>query len=420
MAVETNKDANVSPAQSLTGVAAAVASSGSGPNGNGKAAANRRKRPSSLLAAANQLPSVENSLDDFISRANQTLTDPDQWHAAENASKAEDEQRREADQLRARAAEHQLREGEQRETSLRRQLDGLQGRLAEAEARAAVANSGGTQDGVVADLKMRLSRADERIVAAEQFANQADGRVQAISSELASAKAAASVPTHSSQFFTAGDSADADERVRMAEAKAAKAIAIAHAASAGLIVNPADIASIESGLVVPMEAPKKGTNWLAIVGALVVGGAVAFGIAMAVKKDPAPAAAAAPVGTAPTAPTKPTEPTKPIVTPIEEAKPVTAAPVETAPVATEPAPVVEQPARVKTEPTKVATPELKQVAPVAPKQHAAPAPKHAAPAAAGSGIADPFAEAPAKKAPAGKKTSEKKPAPSGGAIVDPF
>ena len=56
MAVETNKDANVSPAQSLTGVAAAVASSGSGPNGNGKAAANRRKRPSSLLAAANQLP----------------------------------------------------------------------------------------------------------------------------------------------------------------------------------------------------------------------------------------------------------------------------------------------------------------------------------------------------------------------------
>lgn len=414
MAVETNKDANVSPAQTLTGVAAAVASNGSGPNGNGKAAANRRKRPSSLLAAANQLPSVENSLDDFISRANQTLTDPDQWHAAENASKAEDEQRREADQLRARAAEHQLREGEQRETSLRRQLDGLQGRLAEAEARAAVANSGGTQDGVIADLKMRLSRADERIVVAEQFANQADGRVQAISSELASAKAsAASVPTHSSQFFAGGDAADADERVRMAEAKAAKAIAIAHAVSAGLTVNPADIAAIESGLVVPMKAPKKGTNWLAIVGALVVGGAVAFGIAMAVKKDPAPAVAAPPAADP--------APAKPIVTPIEEPKP-TAVPVETAPaaaVATKPeptVPVVEQPVPVKTEPAKVATPEPKHPAP-APKHTA---PKHTAPAAAASGIADPFGDAPAKKAPAGKKAPEKKPASGGGAIVDPF
>ncbi len=433
MAVETNKDAHVSPAQTLTGVAAAVASNSSGPNGNGKAAANRRKRPSSLLAAANQLPSVENSLDDFISRANQTLTDPDQWHAAENASKAENEQRREADQLRARAAEHQLREGEQRETSLRRQLDGLQGQLAEAEARAAVANSGGTQDGVIADLKMRLSRADERIVAAEQFANQADGRVQAISNELASAKAsAASVPTHSSQFFAGGDAADADERVRMAEAKAAKAIAIAHAASAGLTVNPADLAAIESGLIVPMEVPKKGTNWLAIVGALVVGGAVAFGIAMAVKKDPAPVAPAPAAAAA--APADPA-PTKPTVTPIEEPKPSVppSVPVETAPTADPVAakspavapvapvvPVVEQPAPIKSEPAKVATPEPKHTAP-APKQHTAPAPapKHTAPAPAASGIADPFGDAPAKKAP-GKKTPEKKPASGGGAIVDPF
>jgi hypothetical protein len=413
MAVETNKDATVSPAQTLTGVAAAVASNSTGPNGNGKAA-NRRKRPSSLLAVANQLPSVENSLDDFISRANQTLTDPDQWHAAENASKAEDEQRREADQLRARAAEQQLREGEQREVSLRRQLDGLQGQLAEAEARAAVANNGGTQDGVIADLKIRLSRADERIVAAEQSANQADGRVQQISSELASAKAAAvSAPIQSAQFF-AGDASEADERVRLAEAKAVKALAVARAASAGLTVNPADIAAIESGLVVPMEPARKGTNWLAIVGALVVGGAVAFGIAMALKHDPAPAAIAAPAAPVVAAPAKP------VVTPIEETKPAVEAakPVEAAPVQAveRPAPVqaAERPAPVQAAPVQAAP--VQHVATPASKQHTAPMTKHTAPASNG-GIADPFGDAPAKKA---AKKVEKKPAPAGGAIVDPF
>jgi outer membrane biosynthesis protein TonB len=415
MAVESNKDAkdaNVSPAQTLTGVAA-VTSNGTGANGNGKAAANRRKRPSSLLAAANQLPSVENSLDDFISRANQTLTDPDQWHAAENASKAEDEQRREADALRARAAEQQLREGEQREHSLRRQLDGLQGQLAEAEARAAVANTGGSQDGVIADLKMRLSRASERIVAAEQFANQADGRVAQMSSELASAKASvASGPIQSPQY-----DGDADERVRMAEAKAAKALAVARAASAGLTVNPADIAAIESGLIVPIEPARKGTNWLAIIGALVVGGAVMFGVAMAVKKDPAPAA----VGAAQPAPIAPARPS---VTPIEEPKPVVEAarPVETAPapvVAPAPAParaIVEQPAPVKTEPAVA-----KHVTTAVTPKHATTAPRTTAPkttasAASNGGIADPFGDAPAKKAPA-KKTDKK---PTAGAIVDPF
>lgn len=411
MAVETNKDATVSPAQTLTGVAAAAASNGAGPNGNGKAA-NRRKRPSSLLAVANQLPSVENSLDDFISRANQTLTDPDQWHAAENASKAEDEQRREADQLRARAAEQQLREGEQREVSLRRQLDGLQGQLAEAEARAAVANNGGTQDGVIADLKIRLSRADERIVAAVQSANQADGRVQQISSELASAKAAAvSAPFQSAQFFT-GDASEADERVRLAEAKAVKALAVARAASAGLTVNPADIAAIESGLVVPMEPARKGTNWLAIVGALVVGGAVAFGIAMALKHDPAPAAIAAPAAPVVAAPAKP------VVTPIEETKPAVevAKPVEAAPAPSQPAPVPPAPAQAVERPAPAQPAPSQHASTPASRPHSMPVTKHTAPASNG-GIADPFGDAPAKKA---TKKVEKKPAPAGGAIVDPF
>ncbi|HEX7702593.1 MAG TPA: hypothetical protein VF403_17760, partial [Kofleriaceae bacterium] len=246
MAVETNKgDASVSPAQTLTGVAAATSL-------NGK---NRRKRPSSLLSAAGSLPSVESSLDEFISRANQTLTDPDQWHAAEDAAKQQDSDQREQDQLRWRAAEQQLREGDAREQSLRRQLDGLQGRLAEAEARAAVAGSG-SQDGVIADLKMRLTRADERIAAAEYHAQQADGRSQQLATELTAAKATA-VSTPSAQFFNAGD---ADDRIRIAEAKAAKAIAIARAASAGLTVSPADIAAIESGLVVADHGHAKGTN----------------------------------------------------------------------------------------------------------------------------------------------------------------
>lgn len=413
MAVETNKDAkdaNVSPAQTLTGVAA-VASNGMGANGNGKASANRRKRPSSLLAAASQLPSVENSLDDFISRANQTLTDPDQWHAAQNASKAEDEQRREADTLRARAAEQQLREGEQREHSLRRQLDGLQGQLAEAEARAAVGNMVGSQDGVIADLKMRLSRASERIVAAEQFANQADGRVAQMSSELASAKASvassASGPTQTAQF--AGGDTDADERVRMAEAKATKALAVARAASAGLTVNPADIAAIESGLGVAMAPASKGTNWLAIIGAVVVGGAVMFGVSMAIKKDPAPAAAQPALAAQPAQPAlpamaTPTTPSRPSVTPIEETKP-----------AVEAAKPVEPPAPVKIEP---AVPVAKHVTPAATPKHSTAAPKNAStgPAASNGGIADPFGDSPAKKAPA--KKADKKPA--AGAIVDPF
>ena len=90
---------------------------------NGK---NKRKRPSSLLAQATSLPSVESSLDDFIARANETLGDAN-FDAARNAEKElkqEDEKRKEADALRWKATEQQMRESQAREESLRRQLDG--------------------------------------------------------------------------------------------------------------------------------------------------------------------------------------------------------------------------------------------------------------------------------------------------------
>jgi hypothetical protein len=413
MAVETNKgDANVSPAQTLTGVAPGV---GANLGTNGKA---RRKRPSSLLTAASSLPSVESSLDEFISRANQTLTDADSWNAAEVAAKQEDESRRENDLLRMRAAEQQLREGEAREQSLRRQLDGLQGRLAEAEARAAVAGSG-SQDGVIADLKLRLTRSDERIANAEAHAHQADLRAQQLTVDLTAAKNAVP-PTPSAQFFAGGD---ADDRVRIAEAKAAKAIAAAKAAAAGLTVSQADIAAIESGLVVPSLDAPKGTNWLAVAGAFIGGLAIMFGVSKLVlqKQEAAPVAAAA----AAVAPAPAAAPTKPIVTPIEDDKPAAAQAVAPAPSgdvkaaeATAPAePAKTEPVETKTEPAPAAKAEPKHVA-AAPAHHAA-APAHhaaAAPAASG-GLADPFGDGGgAKKTPA-KKPADKKPA---GGIVDPF
>ena len=412
MAVETNKgEATVSPAQTLTGVAAI------GMNGK-----NRRKRPSSLLQAAGTLPSVESSLDEFISRANQTLTDPDQWHAAEDAAKQQDSDQREQDQLRWRAAEQQLREGEAREQSLRRQLDGLQGRLAEAEARAAVAGSG-SQDGVIADLKMRLTRADERIAAAEYHAQQADGRAQQLATDLTAARnAVPAQPSPSTAFFNTGDSED---RVRLAEAKASKALAVARAAQAGLTVSQADIAAIESGLVVTDLAPAKGTNWLAVAGAFIGGLAIMFGVSKLITKDQ-PVAVAAPTA----AVVAPVAPAKPIVTPIEDNPKPAPAPTTAAVKVEASAPVANDPAKVEAAPVaeqpKAEVPVVEQPKAVAPKHTAAAvAPKHTQappaakkqPAAAGNGgIADPFDDGSAKKAP--KKAPEKKPA--AGSIADPF
>src|SRR3990167_5201704 len=95
-----------------------------GATANGQRTKGGRRRPSSLMAVAQTLPTVEHSLEEFI-------------------AKEADAQRREADLNRMKAAEIQMRAGEAREQSLRSQLDGLQGKLAEAEARAAVAGAVG-------------------------------------------------------------------------------------------------------------------------------------------------------------------------------------------------------------------------------------------------------------------------------------
>src|SRR4051812_37958908 len=94
-----------------------------GTNGTAANGAGRRKRPSQLQAQASALPTVEHSLEEFIAKANQTLVDVSSWGNATEAAREEEEKRREVDALRWKAAEGQLREGEAREQSLRRQLD---------------------------------------------------------------------------------------------------------------------------------------------------------------------------------------------------------------------------------------------------------------------------------------------------------
>src|SRR5678816_4022455 len=60
---------------------------GSNGNGNGAdrrvASGDRRKRQSSLMKVAAALPTVESSLEDFISRANSTLIDQGGWGLGE-------------------------------------------------------------------------------------------------------------------------------------------------------------------------------------------------------------------------------------------------------------------------------------------------------------------------------------------------
>ena len=317
MAVESNKGAtpttNPNPGSTLTGMAAATAAAKSRP----------RKRSSSLMQIQSSLPSVESSLDEFIARANQTLTDPASWQAEQVKQAEEDEQRKEADALRWKAAEQQLREGEHREASLRRQLDGLQGRLAEAEARAAVAGTGSSQDGVVADLKVRMQRVDEKLRAAELQSQQAQQRAEQLTVELTNAKAAAASAPAVRDSMPSYENEELQDRVRIAEAKAQKAIAAAKAASAGLTVNPADIAAIESGLLVPSFDKPKGTNWGLVIGALAIGAAVMFGVTKYVLKSDAPAGPAATAAQPAVAPA-PAAPQKPIVTPIEDDKPAAA------------------------------------------------------------------------------------------------
>ena len=185
-----------------------------------------RKRPSSLMAQAQLLPKVEHSLDEFIAKANQTLVDVSSWGAADQAAKEEDLQRREQDALRMRAAEGQLREGEAREQSLRRQLDGLQGKLAEAEARAAVAGTSvgsAAHDQTLAQLRAQIEKAEAQRKAAED-------KTQQLAQALTEAKSEAQIARASAPAIEVDG--DADERVRIAEAKAAMT-------AAGVLVRPA-------------------------------------------------------------------------------------------------------------------------------------------------------------------------------------
>src|SRR5215471_16767349 len=120
MAVESKHEGNgTSAGSTMTGVPTA-----SGTITGMPAATKRKKRPSSLLAVATSLPSVETSLEEFIARANQTDVDVNTWDSAEREARQEDERRKEADALRWKAAEEQLRDGQQRESALKHKLDG--------------------------------------------------------------------------------------------------------------------------------------------------------------------------------------------------------------------------------------------------------------------------------------------------------
>ncbi len=434
----TNAPTGPGPAATLAGMPAVQA--------NG--AFNKRKRPSSLMAQASALPSVENSLDEFIAKANETLIDPSTFNT-DQVRRDEDDKRKEHDALRWKATEQQMLQSQAREDSLRRQLDGLQGKLAEAEARAAVAGSGGSQDGIIADLKLRLTMADEKVATSEQKLRLTEAKVGKLESELVTAKsAAAAAPAARDSLAGIGDE-EADQRVRIAEAKAVKALAVARAASAGLTVSAADLNAIESGLVISNDFGPKKTPWGAILAGSLISAAIAFTVAFVMfnKKDSPKAAAAAPAAAEAqpqgAAAPMPAAPAKPTATPIEEPADKAAAsddvkaeePAAKAeepaakPVAEEEAPVVEKVAPKATAKTSAAAKAEKAAAAkaaakeaAAAKAEKAAAAKAAAAAAKASkkttkkdgGLADPFGDSPA---PAKKKTAPKK---DSGGLADPF
>jgi hypothetical protein len=382
---------------------------------NGTSAASRRKRPSSLMSTASSLPSVESSLEEFIARANQTLVDASTWDQAEKVAKQEDDKRREADAQRWKAAEHQMRDSQTREQGLRHQLDGLQGKLAEAEARAAVATSIGP-DGVVADLKVRLSQTDGALQEAQSRAYELEEKLIAAKSAAARATEQAAVVRQSAPAI---DSSAMEDRVRLAEAKANKALAAAKAAAAGLTVSPADLAAIESGLVVAHAAQPSKARWVWVLVAFAAGIAIMFGIIQLVgNKDKdqgqgqgqtaaAPAAQpAAPTPQPAAAAAAPPPAPQPTVTPIDEPAPAPAA------AAAAPAHAVAAPA-----PAKAASAPVRHVTSgPGPGRHT---PAKAAPAkAAPAGIADPFGGSPTDSAP--KATPPKSDDKKSGGLVDPF
>jgi hypothetical protein len=284
-----------------------------------------------LRSQAALLPSVETSLDDFIARANELPPEVSFFDA-------------EAEALRVQTAQLRMREGVAREESLRRELDSLRGKLAEAEAHAAIGGTGGS-------------------VAEPDGADTPDSIA---------------------------------ERVRIAEATAAKAIAAAKAASLGLTVSQADIAAIERGLVVPADPRPKRTSWRVILGSLLVGGAVAVAGTLvfldARASGSVEAAPAAPLpAPAVVAPQRAT--TKPVEVPAPAAAAVQPAPaaVAPAPIEAKPTPTPAEATPAKVTPPKRARPKKKEIA--APSiegdSDAAPEPSPADSKPSG-GIVDPF------------------------------
>ena len=376
------------------------------------------KRISSLMKQGSALPTVESSLDEFIAKANQTLVDVTSWEQQAKQAREEDAQRREQDAQRWKAAESQLRESEVRETSLRRQLDGLQGKLAEAEARVAIAISSAASGSMAAQQSTAMSEAAIRelrtqIEDATARMHASEARSAELNAALATAKAEVAAQfANGSVNITDDDNADADARIRLAEAKAVKALAAARAAAAGLTVSSADLAAIESGLIVAVPARRK-SPWLAVTLAFVGGLAIMGGVWKFVLDQPstsqataatAPATAPAPApavhqvaqpapAAAPTSAPAPAPAPAPAVQAKTEAPKPTVTPIEEAPPQPTVTPIEETPA--KTEKPKAV----------------AKRPAHAAPKKAAT-LADPFAE-PAKK-------PEKKDDKPKGSIVDPF
>jgi hypothetical protein len=381
---------------------------GTPPNGSvahgAVAALAKRRRPSSLMKSASELPSVEHSLEEFIAKANQTLVDASTWAELDQKAREEEARRREQDAQRWKQAELQMRESEAREASLRRQLDGLQGKLAEAEARAAVAMSAASSGGLavanevaVADLKTQLEQSQQRLRTAEE-------QVHRVASDRASARSEAAAPRLAAASGAEPADGNAAERIRIAELKAVKAIAAARAAAAGLTVSASDLAALESGLAAAAPPPPQKSPWLAIMLAFVGGVALMFVVWKL---------ALAGSGPAPAAPVAQPAPAVEIAQPPPAAQaapaPQPAAAAQPAPVA-QPAPAAQPPGPAATQPTVTPIDETAKPGPtVTPIEDPAAQPE--SPKAARPAARPPRPEAPKPTKPADK--------PPGG-IVDPF
>src|SRR6185503_8218103 len=120
-------------------------------------------------------------------------------------------------------------------------------------------SSGGLSAAAVAAHDHKIDELKQQIDAANLKMKQAEARSQEMSRalELAKTESAARTAVDVGGFGGAKESdEEAEARVRLAEAKAAKALAAARAAAAGLTVSSADLAAIESGLVVTRPVKK--------------------------------------------------------------------------------------------------------------------------------------------------------------------